>query len=301
MKGLPRPSSLRMRLVVIFLDIDGVLLPFGDEAPQLPPGTLFNERSLASLSQLLAAPLPGGARAQLVLSSTWRARQAFIDDILAEFRRYAASHPDSPLLHLAEAGRFYDTTSICQFSTRQHEIATWLDRRQASKEPAPDAWVCLDDEELLLGEACSTRRHEFAGHVVKTQSHVGLTPELAQEAVALLRLQLAEENQPDVSSQPPSTDLKRCRESYNDVEPHRIDRPCATEDDAELGCMLCGRDCSVRATVQLQVRFACPKTLTSGECDLAICTECGHAMHPPPSCREHGFECDDLFGCRLAS
>jgi len=60
----------------LFLDIDGVLLPFGDNVPALKPGTLFDEGCLRSLSQLLAAPLPQGASAQVVLSSTWRARVA---------------------------------------------------------------------------------------------------------------------------------------------------------------------------------------------------------------------------------
>ena len=66
---------------VVFLDIDGVLLPFGEGAPACvadgDPARCFPRDCLAALARLLAA---SGAR--LVLSSTWRVDAAAVAQIL---------------------------------------------------------------------------------------------------------------------------------------------------------------------------------------------------------------------------
>ena len=41
-------------------------------------------------------------------------------------------------------------------------------------------WVAIDDEELLEGAPFAKRRAQFEGHVVKTESHVGLTMAAAE-------------------------------------------------------------------------------------------------------------------------
>ena len=50
-------------------------------------------------------------------------------------------------------------------------------------------WVALDDEELLKGPPNAARAAEFAGHAVKTESHVGLTEGGAELAISLLAQQ----------------------------------------------------------------------------------------------------------------
>jgi hypothetical protein len=52
------------------------------------------------------------------------------------------------------------------------------------------AWVALDDEELLKGSVNACYSQFFQGHVVKTDSHVGLTMDDAKTAVELLLCQL---------------------------------------------------------------------------------------------------------------
>ena len=64
------------------------------------------------------------------------------------------------------------------------DIHAWLQAR-----PGVRRWVALDDEELLDGAPNAERRDAFERHVVKTESHVGLTDEQAEAAIALLSAQ----------------------------------------------------------------------------------------------------------------
>ena len=165
--ALPQP--------IVFLDIDGVLLPFGDDVADVPENHLFPDRCLAALSLLLAE-----SGACIVLSSTWRAQPQYMQDIVNDFQRYAAAHGGP----LGDINGFTRTTCPMTYSVRQLEIRTWL----ASGEDV-GAWVALDDEPLLEGKACQKHRAQFEGHVVQTASHEGLTEEQAMRAVALLAKQ----------------------------------------------------------------------------------------------------------------
>jgi len=153
--------------VVVFLDIDGVLLPFGQ--------LLFPEPQLEALSRILEAF--DGAR--VVLSSTWRVQPKFIQDILDQFRVYGDAY-GGPLADLD----FFDITDPQLHSERHLEIDAWL--LQQTSPPA--AWVALDDEDLLGGGTV----HTFEGRAVRTDSHEGLTEEMAQLAIQFLERQLAE-------------------------------------------------------------------------------------------------------------
>ena len=152
---------------VLFLDIDGVLLPFGDGGP---PTESFPGSCLAAFAFIIEQ-----TRARIVLSSTWRCVPSAKASILRQFNEHGG----------ALAGtEFADTTSLSNHSERQWEIAEWLDSAAGR---GVQQWVALDDEELLDGPALAARRSRFVGHVVKTESHVGLTHELAQAAVSLIR------------------------------------------------------------------------------------------------------------------
>lgn len=164
---------------VVFLDVDGVLLPFGDGAPPPLAGGAFPSVPLEALSHVLEAT---GAR--LVLSSTWRCLPAAVDEILANFRRHAGERGGP----LGGVVAFSGTTSLVNHSERQWEIAEWL---ASDAGAAVRHWVALDDEEMLEGAPFAARRAQFEGHVVKTASHVGLTMPLAEAAVELLRRQRA--------------------------------------------------------------------------------------------------------------
>lgn len=165
-------------MTIIFLDIDGVLLPFGDETlegkKEKSCSGLFPDRTLHALSEIYRQ---SETTISLVLSSTWRVRPQFCQQILQAFETYnecfQGSLPSS----------FYDITSTENHSERQWEIHEWL----TGHERIVESWVCLDDEELLEEEKNAKFRPLFEGHVVKTRSSIGLTLKDAETALRLLR------------------------------------------------------------------------------------------------------------------
>lgn len=151
------------------MDIDGVLKPFGhDEGHRIFPSSTL--KALAFIVEQLP-------KAELVLSSTWRVQPSFIDMITNDFREFGGV-----LCKLD----FVDITDPQLHSERQHEIHEWLSRHQQHVR----AWIALDDEELLEGQVNANYRQIFEHHVVKTDSHTGMTMDDARVAVSLLRDQL---------------------------------------------------------------------------------------------------------------
>jgi hypothetical protein len=173
------PKSDELPSVVIFLDVDGVILPFGDNLPvtTTTDGSLFPDSCLAALT-LIASEF---SNVQLVLSSTWRVRASFRAQIIESLRLYGRKF-GGPL----ESIEFYDITDPLLHSTRQAEIDAWLQSNGFR-----GAWIALDDEDLVEGNENRLRSHVFRNRVIKTASHVGLTDDDAHQAVTLLRKQLS--------------------------------------------------------------------------------------------------------------
>ena len=163
---------------IIFLDIDGVLLPFEGNRFRSTCGSLFPDHTLEAFS-LILQEIEG---AKIVLSSTWRVQDKFRKEIIAGLRSYGYAY-GGPLLE----AEFMDLTDPDMHGERQHEIHDWLQRN-------PDkigAWIALDDEELMEGAENAARRAVFQGHVLKTESHIGLTVKNARYAIGLLQAQLS--------------------------------------------------------------------------------------------------------------
>jgi HAD domain in Swiss Army Knife RNA repair proteins len=171
-------------LNVLFLDIDGVLLPFGDEGLgyQEEPfhNGIFPDRTLRALSNIFqysAVPL------LLVLSSTWRVRNEYRQTILQAFHNYNCQTGQNFL-----PTEFYDVTNVNMHTERQWEIFDWLMNQRGGQ--SIRAWICLDDEDLLEEHQNHKYRHIFQHHVVKTISSIGLTNKDTALAVRLLKRQL---------------------------------------------------------------------------------------------------------------
>ena len=167
--------------LLVFLDIDGVLLPFGHNRSQNSQKTdqLFPDETLAALDDIVRA-FP---ESQVVLSSTWRMNPSFVEEIRKDFERYANKHPSNCLVRV-------DLTRVTPlelcWSTRQHEIYEYLNQLEEKRV----AWVALDDEELVDGKANEPYRKHFQGKVVKTDSHQALTARDAQQAIQILSRQV---------------------------------------------------------------------------------------------------------------
>jgi HAD domain in Swiss Army Knife RNA repair proteins len=188
MKAAPN-SNNNNNIIVIFLDIDGVLLPFPDPS-HVENGRIFPNKTLAALSTILEAfddqnrdDQYNNYRVGIVLSSTWRVQASMRNEILNDFAAYGCY--GSPLAQLDE---FYDITDPAMHTERQHEIYAWLTDRTKNTRIA--AWIALDDEELLEGPANALRRSYFEGHVIHCDSKVGLTQAQADDAIQLIRNQL---------------------------------------------------------------------------------------------------------------
>ena len=172
--------------IVIFLDIDGVLLPFPDSVTLIiGQGRLFPDDPLAALSKILQAFPPGTV--ELVLSSTWRVNESSRQEILEDF--LASGHGPLVAQTIRMENDFAYITDPTMHTERQHEIYRWL-QTSRSHDLNIAAWIALDDEELLEGPANAEHRKHFEGHVIHCDSRCGLTTEQADQAIALLRQQL---------------------------------------------------------------------------------------------------------------
>lgn len=162
-------------LKIIFLDIDGVLLPFPNDSGATVNG-LFPPSTLHALQHLMKEVKD----AKLVLSSTWRVRQDYVQEILQCFTHFGI-----------DVNEFYDITDPNLHSERQWEIQAWLSKKKmeiGANERI--AWLAIDDEDLEEGEANKKYRDLFQGHAVKTVSHLGLTMQDVEKALKLWSRQI---------------------------------------------------------------------------------------------------------------
>ncbi|KAJ8603283.1 hypothetical protein CTAYLR_006949 [Chrysophaeum taylorii] len=144
---------------VLFLDIDGVLVPFGG-LTVADPAAPFDDECVRRLARIISR-----TGAKIVLSSTWRSSATAKEMLRNCFRSFGL--PD-----------FEETGG--DHSLRQWEIAAWL------REHEPERWVALDDEELVAGP--ENRRHsaDFRDHAILIDSKTGLQDEHVTQAIVIL-------------------------------------------------------------------------------------------------------------------
>lgn len=171
---------------VIFLDIDGVLLPFPLEEP-LKEGALFPPSTLSPLKRLwehVQANFESNSKnnsrginpgVEWVLSSTWRVQRSYILDIEEALKAFGI-----PI-------QFSDITDPALHSERQWEILDWIRKQKITSM----VWLALDDEDLVGGETNAKHKHLFEGRAVRTNSATGLSHADVDAAIQSWDQQLA--------------------------------------------------------------------------------------------------------------
>lgn len=148
---------------IIFLDIDGVLVPY---APDTPSCHQFYPRCVEALKSILVA-VPG---ARVVFSTTWRLPQ----HVNALHEQWTA-HGFPKGLAIDGTPDLREDASLPRMYRRGYEIRSWLDTH-----PDVTRWVVIDDErsgiEPVLG----------ADQSVFTNPARGLTAADAERAVGIL-------------------------------------------------------------------------------------------------------------------
>eukprot|EP00947_MAST-08B_sp_MAST-8B-sp1_P003504 g3504.t1 len=191
-------NSLEKPVKLLFLDVDGVLNSQasrqrvsereGSKAAQtgLPPAASDAGQKWDAPDPAMCARLAGIVKrtgARVILSSTWRLEA----HKLAQITRCLAEHG------VAVSGSTPNYEDRLRDNSRPDEIAAFVDDYVEAKAPSVvGAWVAIDDLPLhrMDVELRDGRRIRGArvteDHFVKTSDAVGLTDELAEEAVAKL-------------------------------------------------------------------------------------------------------------------
>ena len=167
--------GLRMRVKVIFLDIDGVLnsnFRNDNHQTEISDGTLIDIEKVRLLSKLVK-----NTDAKIVLHSGWK---FWFDSSLHPLRK-EAEHLKKLFgqenLMIADVTPDYSTEEIKKskkFSlVKASEILAWLDEHKEVEK-----WIVIDDLDL--------HNPKIEAHQIKTDPHIGLTMEDVHKAESML-------------------------------------------------------------------------------------------------------------------
>ena len=154
---------------MILLDIDGVLVPansWKQPAFMADGFPMFNPRSVRALQRILTE-----TNAAVLLTTSHKAKYS------------AAQWRDLLKLRGIEPRKVKRLTTNSLLISRKEEILQW----HARKHVPDEAFVIIDDDKMLNELPLNIKKN-----LVLTSSSVGLTDELADEAVSILRMWLGE-------------------------------------------------------------------------------------------------------------
>lgn len=149
---------------ILFLDIDGVLAPDGDDILHDPQ---FHPRCVEELKFIISA-VP---TVRIVFCTTWRL-PLHVNRLYQQWK----AHGFSENIPIDGTPDLREDTSVSRLYRRGHEIRAWLDAN-----PDITCWVVLDDERQAIEPILGTERCVF------TNPTRGLTPENAERAVEILQ------------------------------------------------------------------------------------------------------------------
>lgn len=150
---------------ILFLDIDGVLVPCGEGVPTYP---VFHKRCVENLKMLLAE-VPS---TKVVFSSTWRLPN-YVNRLHAQW----GEHGFPAALAIDGTPDLRQDLSVRRRHQRGLEIRAWLEAN-----PSATRWVVVDDERLAIEEVLDGERCVF------TNPRIGLSTDDVEKAIRILRL-----------------------------------------------------------------------------------------------------------------
>lgn len=154
------PPALETLDKVIFLDIDGVFIPFEDK--KQPYHQYFNEDKHWSKEALtLLSKLISKTDAKIVLSSSYRKSRSK-QEIEQRFESLGFDHP------------IYDVTPSIKASKRGAEVLSWIEKHKVNN------YIIIDDNKFDFEKL-------FPGKLVRTNHQKGFTKEDYIRALTLLR------------------------------------------------------------------------------------------------------------------
>lgn len=174
---------------VIFLDIDGVLLPQGSVETIIVDGVALPVRQRMAESDFSAAAL-GNLRniiqrtgATIVLSSEWRRTEAMKDSIGMAFRqRDLPQLRDSTLIFKVRDELQKEDAAISWCERRAREISAWL-----KGHPEVASWVIIDDLDFNWADSVRIAGTQLMKpRSVLTNPKMCITEEDAAEAVRII-------------------------------------------------------------------------------------------------------------------
>ncbi|KAG5503415.1 hypothetical protein JKF63_05554 [Porcisia hertigi] len=181
------PMSIDVRLCgryVVFLDIDGVLLP----VPKFTfGGGDLNGECVRRLERIIAA-IGGREKVTIVLSSTWRNHPAMVDRLNAFIQQEAGDGipvvgdgtPNGTVIVSSVTYYADDPSEQRLVRDRVDEIYRWLHTHITEHpEAIGGRWIAIDDMKLDVDE-------RMRGHFLHTQTDIGMTDEDVDTAVAMI-------------------------------------------------------------------------------------------------------------------
>lgn len=170
---------------VIFLDIDGVLLP----VPRFTFGGGELSEACVQRLQTIIARLGGCARVSIILSSTWRTHPEMVDRLNDFFCRVTAG--DVPTVAGGTPNGTIKVTEVDYYPDdlterrlvrdRVDEIHRWIvTHMERHPEAVGGRWFAVDDMRLDVDARMS-------GHFLHTVTEVGLTDDDVARALAMVQ------------------------------------------------------------------------------------------------------------------
>ncbi|GET88912.1 hypothetical protein, conserved [Leishmania tarentolae] len=169
---------------VVFLDIDGVLLP----VPKFTfGGGDLSEKCAQSLKRLITA-LGGRDKVTIVLSSTWRNHPCMVDRLNTFMQKEAGdgipvvseSTPNGTVLVSAVTYYADDPSEQRLVRDRVDEVYRWLHTHITDHpEAIGGRWIAIDDMQLDVDK-------RMRGHFLHTQTDVGITEADVDTACAMI-------------------------------------------------------------------------------------------------------------------